>query len=121
MTLTQKYSQELNNYYLSDLSLLTINDHNHYAFADTLIEYLLWQVITPRDEISQNIKKVQEFLLKKSAYYRTLYKNRQILLGVWDFNTRRLLFEAYKRDKNNPFKDFFGYVDRDAEVFVNKG
>lgn len=117
----QLNDQELNNYYLSDLSLLTINDHNHYAFADTLIEYLLWQVITPRDEISQNIKKVQEFLLKKSAYYRTLYKNRQILLGVWDFNTRRLLFEAYKRDKNNPFKDFFGYVDRDAEVFVNKG
>ena len=47
---------------ISGLELLAGNTGVSYPFADRLLEYLLDNVITPIDDISDNIKRVQKVI-----------------------------------------------------------
>jgi len=131
--------QELNNYYLSPLSLLQINDGNQYAFSDRLIDYLLLNVITPQDEISDNIKRIQNYLANNQEFiltskdtkgienqpnyitsYKTLLSANKATRGVWDDKIREILYKIYKEKANYPFIDINGFVDKNMELFINK-
>ena len=55
------------NYFSSVSSLTQIFDGQNYAFNDRLIEYLLLNAITKNDDITDNIKRIQEYISSYKA------------------------------------------------------
>ena len=114
-TFNAEYINELSNTTLdqlliSSLSLLQFSDKQNYSFSDRLIEYLLWNVISHRDDISNNVIFAQTCL--SSAYKIT---NRY---SVWDRQLRYELFQAYMTSKKTNKLDITGYVDKDVENYL---
>lgn len=114
-TFNAEYINELSNTTLdqlliSSLSLLQFSDKQNYSFSDRLIEYLLWNVISHRDDISNNVIFAQTCL--SSAYKIT---NRY---SVWDRQLRYELFQAYMASKKTNKLDIVGYVDKDVENYL---
>ena len=105
--------KDMNNVLLSKLHLLQINDNVRYAFSDRLVEYLVRNVITPRDRLGMNIQRVQQ------AGFKTSYPNTN--LGVWYPEMRYLFYKNYMEDNSNNKLDINGFVDVDMEKFINKG
>jgi len=83
--------------YPTNLSLLTINDEQQHPFADRLIEYLLDNAVSNIDNLDDNIKRVQEYLL----YLRHDVPN--ILYGVWDGNTSNSIYNISKDSIISPY------------------
>ena len=109
---------------LSPLSLLQINDGTTYAFSDRLIEYLLWNVITPLDEIGEDIQRVQEyvgsntFATKNNTPVFSAYNH----LGLWNDNLRVFLYQLMVSQKSGANAlDLAGYVDKDTEQLIMRG
>lgn len=98
-----------NKLFLSHLSLLRMNDRNSYAFTDRLIEYLLDNVITPLDEVTGDIKRVQE-ASGANKYFSPIE-------DVWDDKLRMLLYNKYYEYTNSQV-DINGYVDKDIEKYL---
>ena len=127
-----EYSSKLtetdkNRLFLSSLSLLQISDGNSYAFSDRLIEYLLLNVVTNQDEISDNIKRVQKYIsddTKKTNYIQvnrySFMPYRGKVTGVWDDNLRAALYDIYMHNGSNKL-DINGFVDRDVEKLITRG
>lgn len=114
---------DLNKMLLSDLSLLTLSDGTRYPFSDRLIEYLLGNVITLQDEISDDITRVQNTLVKYDPF---LLDQRNFKVnGIWTNYLRAQLYYKYfgdsKRDIKYNDRDISGYVDKDIEdYFIRK-
>lgn len=110
-------TQELNQIFLSDLSLLRMNDTNSYAFSGRLVEYLLKNVIDSGEDIDGNIIAVQRAL-------NILY-SPYISQGVWDNSMRYDAFQIYKtlykEDAALEWIDINGFIDKDVEKVLNKG
>lgn len=108
---------EINKVFLSDLSLLRINDTNKYAFSDRLVEYLLKNVIDSGEDIDGNITAVQRAL--------NLLYSPGISTGVWDDKLRYDSFYIYKalypQDAALDWIDINGFIDKDVEKVLNKG
>ena len=102
----------INRCLLSQISLLQINDRSIYAFSDRLIEYLLLNVIDNGDEISNNIRTVQNKI--------GILSNKLVVPGVWDRITRNELYRQYMNSRGNRKIDITGFVDKDIEDFVNR-
>lgn len=105
------FTEYLNNYLYSDLSLLKYLGNNSYAFSNRLLEYLLDNVITKNDQISKNTIRVQESI------------NYPQINGVWDDNLRVNIFNSIvskskRLDKSIP-KDINGFVDKDSEKLLS--
>lgn len=100
----------LDNYTLTPLSLLKMNDKQRYAFSDRLIEYLYDNAIDLNDEVNGNIERVQ------NAMYA--YKNFPVLKDVWQNELRRLIYNYYLEDSSNVY-DITGYVDKDIEKYLS--
>lgn len=97
---------------LSKLKLLDVNSKISYPFSDKLLEYLFNNAITSDDVISDNIKKVQKTLARKTTYGIKNY-------GIWDNEMSLYLYSLLLRDNknnllNNTFDNLF-YVDKDIE------
>jgi hypothetical protein len=123
---------------ISKLQLLAFNTGESYPFADRLVEYLSGSAITPQDEISDNIKRVQRVMEQNKNYFR--------IEGLWEDKMQNILYDyvvnsgpIYIKDGNlvdkhsglNPknygyhkklghtskstLYDILGYVDRDTE------
>ena len=105
--------KDMNNVLLSKLHLLQINDNVRYAFSDRLVEYLVRNVITPRDRLGMNIQRVQQSGLNMT--YPNTY------LGVWFPEMRYILYRKYMNDSSTNKLDINGFVDVDMEKFINKG
>lgn len=102
---------------LSPLSMLGWPvDNKKIAFSDRLIEYLLLSVISPYDEITDNIKRVQDYM--KSEYIPELR-------GKWDNTLTQLIFSRMKNVSQSPIGkllfDINGYVDKDTEKVISRG
>lgn len=102
---------EYANKYYSKLSLLEYDNQVSYPFSDRLMEYLLGNVITNIDPITENIEKVQEKLYTNgiNGYY-----------GVWDDSIRKRIYEkAISKDMTKGFNGTRGkYIkgyDEDEE------
>lgn len=81
--------------YYSKLSLLEFNNRVSYPFSDRLMEYILGNVITRIDPISENIEKVQEKIYPNglSGFY-----------GIWDESIRKVIYEkAITKDMTKGF------------------
>lgn len=91
-------------------SLLRGNTRSSYAFSDRLLEYLLGNVVSKEETISQNIEKVQILLSRIFSEYKRSLLNKQHSMGVWDNDIPRLVtsiidanykkYELYDQDGN---------------------
>lgn len=110
---TLKYA-EYDTSLITPLQLLMSNTGEQYPFANRLIEYLMENCITNReDEIPDNIKRVQKILkLDKNI---TSYDSK--FNGAWDNRINKINYR-YINKNNNTFginHDILGYVDKDVE------
>lgn len=79
---------DLNNYKfkpISKLQLLAINTGESYPFADRLVEYLSGSVITPVDEIHDNIMRVQRVMRNNKHYSK--------IEGLWENKIQNILYD----------------------------
>ena len=105
---TQLDNETLNELLLSNLSLLSQNTQSNVPMSDGLMQYLLLNVITSREELSGNI----EYIEKLSAFtpkYR----------AVWDNILRVMFYQISFPQLNGNVSDFNGFVDRAVEVLLN--
>ena len=100
---------ELSNIMTSDLSLLQMSDGVTYPFADRLIEYLLLNVITTRDPITKNIKRIQD-----------VFTNYTGVPEVWDNNVRSNVYLEFQKSDLIEHLDLNGFVDIDTERLIKK-
>lgn len=100
---------ELSNLMTSDLSLLSMNDGEIHPYSNRLIEYLLENVITHRDTITNDIDRVQESLHMYD--YPT---------DIWDNIVRNNIYQKYKISDSIQQIDLNGFVDRDVEEMLKK-
>lgn len=94
----------------NDLSLLQLSDQQSYPYADRLIEYLLFNVITDRDEFHHDIEDIQD---KYSQYYKS-----SKLYGIWDSILRYKIYMDFNKNKKISNIDTNGFVDKDTESFI---
>lgn len=97
---------------ITTLKLLEINTGMSYPFADRLIEYLLNNVITPEDDLSDNIKRVQAV--------RKLNGIQFDCPGLWQDKIRHYAYD-YMQDyryhnTDDSDHDILGYIDKDVET-----
>jgi len=92
---------------LSNLDLLQFSNKEQRPYSNRLVEYLLQNVITPRDESMLDIKIAQRSRVKQT--------------GVWDNNLRRALYRDYMSSRHSRRIDITGYVDKDVENSIMKG
>jgi len=127
--------------YISKNSLLEYNNKNSYPFADRLVEYLLGNVIGPRDEIGENIKRIQNELypvipqgypgiwsdeMRKDIYDhyhetdKTRGKNPRIgnTIRKIDIDTKKTSSTKYEKRFIDLYNDVIGYVDIDTENMI---
>lgn len=101
-----------------------------HAFDLELIPYLLYHVIEPNDEISENIAVIQEYI--SSADFNRLYGmcyTKPFKRGIWDNNLRKFIYDVMlhgiKRDGNilinQKIFNNTGYIDRDTEEAIKRG
>ena len=102
-------SDEANYVMLSQLTLLKMNDGNIYPFSDILIEYLLYNVITNRDELGLDIARTQ-YVVDKDT------KNK----GIWVDVLRQKIYEKVINNKKNELYDINGYVDKVSEKILTE-
>ena len=94
----------------NDLSLLQLSDQQSYPYSDRLIEYLLFNVITDRDEFHHDIEDIQD---KYSQYYKS-----SKLYGIWDNILRYKIYMDFNKNKKISNIDTNGFVDKDTESFI---
>ena len=116
---------------LSKLSLLQYNDGKNYPFADRLIEYLTLNVIDSADEISDNVKRVQDVFGSYDAStddvreevlsnYNRYLRIRGIPYGAWSNYLRTMVYINTRNDKTLTHLDMNGYVDKIVESFIRR-
>ncbi len=98
--------------YASKNQLLMVNDGAAHPFSDKLIGYLLFNVITSDDGISDNIRRLQKALIHRGDVGYNYSRNP----GSWEPNLRDYIYDLGKslQIADNSF-DFIGFVDRDIE------
>lgn len=108
--------QELNALCLSNLALLEFNDYTIYAFSNRLIEYLLLNVVTSQETLTDNIVRVQEEVGLPIPYRDA---------GIWSNELRYYIFTKYMNTavstKRVPVVDINGFVDVDIEKALMRG
>lgn len=120
---TEEKTNIIDNRTISQLGLLYLNDSHTYAFSDRLIEYLLENVITQNDEISQDIVRVQNYITSNKNYnkngsvYGGVYSK-----GIWDDKMQKYLLDLALTSNKMKYPkkvDINGYVDKDVEYLVS--
>ena len=96
--------------FISDLSLLKLNDKNSYAFSDRLIEYLTLNAITPIDDIDKNFTLVQNALGLTTENY--------VNKGIWSAVMREAIFNSTMENLNVEHYDIIGFLDKTAEKTI---
>ena len=110
--------------YISRHQLLNINSGTSYPVADKLIDFLCNNMITPIDNISENISRVQKKLetpvkrfdpIKQELISKTRKPYTQAP-GIWENGDREAIYDDACATKliNSKF-DITGYVDNDIE------
>lgn len=110
---------------ISKLTLLTRNDGNSYAFSDRLMEYLLLGVVSPYDEISTNIKRIQKYAMSRTnaeVNNTPKYSPSEFIYGVWGNDLQAYLYNLVINSEYLSTKlDIVGFVDKDVEKIITRG
>lgn len=121
--INQWTSNDWSHYFIVRSSLLTDISNNNYAFCSRLIEYLLNNVITSQDKISENILRVQEYcsslknLQQNGSRYTLPYTK-----GIWDNQLRKYIYDLVTNNPKYPIiTDINGFVDKDSEKIILRG
>jgi len=78
-------------------TLVIKNYFSQHAFADRLFEFLVGNVITPNDEIIQNIVNIQKII--SSNKFAELYKGRKFdkyILGEFDTRMHKFIYNTFR-------------------------
>lgn len=110
-SLTDVSNSQVDSLFLSNLSLLQLNDVQSYPIADRLLEYLLQNVIGPNESINNNINQIQE-KLSVSGY-------KGIIKDVWNVYLRYLIYTNYMDNKWAKKLDFNGLADKDVKYYLD--
>lgn len=99
-----------------NLQLLALNDEISYPFSDRLLEYLVGNVITNIDDISNNILRTQKALVSK----KLVSDYSKFNLGKWNAYMSIVILNYLQEQKRenalvNNLYDNLGYVDKDIE------
>lgn len=109
--------REIDSVFLSELSLLRVNDQNSYAFSDRLVEYLVKNVVDSGEGIDGNIILAQRVL--------GLLDMPEMSTGVWDNQIRYDAYDIYetryKKFATMEFVDINGFIDKDVEKVLSQG
>lgn len=109
----EKYSTQ----FLSPLSLFQYSDSKSSAFSNRLVEYLLLNVISSADEITDNIKRVQETVSKLPYSH---YAVKGATPGVWSQELQEFIYNfVINNSKATLPLDRNGFVDKDTEGILN--
>ena len=103
--------ENLNDTLITNLTLLQMNTGTSYPYSNRLVEYLLFNPITPFESITGNITRVQE------ASYN--FHGDSITEGSWNSYMRVKLFNAYLNSNRTRHIDINGFVDKDMESYLN--
>ena len=127
--LQQMSDKTLNKLLISKPTLLNFTDGNTYAFCNTLIEYLLSNVITNLDIFNKNILRTQKYLNNDNDLLIDNDEIDQIKInenGIWSTELRVLLYQLYMKNYLN-FKgpkyrqnDITGFVDKHMENYIRQ-
>ena len=107
---------------VSKSQLLTINSGVSHPFSDRLIEYLVDNVITSDDDISDNIKRIQQKLFRRHRENKNKVGIEYIDKdGIWNSSYKNILYEVAKQEKlTDRTYDILGYVDKDVEQVLGE-
>lgn len=98
---------------LSPLSLFQYSGSQSLAFSNRLVEYLLLNVVSGADEITGNIKRVQDSIRMMP---NSLYVQSTMVDGVWSDRMQEYCYNIATTSKDNKHPlDINGYVDKDVE------
>lgn len=114
---------EFENLFRSVPSLTRQIDGQNYAFSDRLIEYLLLNVITKDDEITQNVERIQAYnsSIKSNQLNGRMFYMQGKVNGVWDRSLRKYNYDLATTFKQPLSFDINGYVDKDTEELILRG
>lgn len=104
------HETELNKVLCSNLSLLQFSTKENYVYSDRIIEYLLWNVITSQETISNNVEYIQNLSVNLDP--------SQYIPGVWNNYTRSKMFNFSLNQKKSKKLDMNGFIDKDTEKFL---
>ena len=104
-----------------------------YAFNSRLIEYLLWNIISPQDSIPFNTKRIQQYITTRKCksvngfnYEEnvdgTKSNYKDLISGVWTDDLREFIYKLVTTTKKDKvLVDIDGYVDKDSEQIILRG
>lgn len=103
------HQTELNKQFCSNLSLMQFSTKSQYTFSDRMVEYLLWNVICPLDEIYNNVQFVQNLIPLNF---------RSFTPGVWNNYIRSQVYKFSMTQQKSNKLDMNGFVDKDTEKLL---
>ena len=99
-----------------NLSLLKMNTTETYAFSDRVIEYLLDNVITHKDEFPTNVTKVQQAIYNLDEIYKRSADGNKVSYGIWDNSIRPAIMRIVEKYEDDIyFQDQDGFINKDVE------
>lgn len=113
-----KFNDNIGSYNFQLVNQLKLSDLS-YPFADRLIEYLIGNVITDEDPISNNIQSAKRKLAYRYlGYSASDLKGINASFGIMDRFKALSTLSLNKKYKSNN-QDLLGYIDKDIEGILN--
>lgn len=95
-----------------NIQLFYLNTNENYPFSNRLLEYIIGNIITPLDNIEENIQTVKQLTNPEDMLGRLTEQDREILY--------ELIKEASKSNTSINNLDILGYYDKEAEALFRK-
>lgn len=99
-------------------SLLQVSSNDQHVVADSLFSYLLDYTIDTREQITANIKRVEDAL----DYRNPAFSSPSV--GVWTPQFQYYLYRRYNDIQAKyglPDADVLGYIDKNMDTAIRKG
>ena len=129
-----EYNQEISSqtfkerYYRVLPKLTQVFNDKSYAFSNRLIEYLLKNVISSNEEITNNISEVQKYISSsRSGTINNIMYNETYRDGIWDDKLRKFIYDTVTQvnmvdnNLNSQTFDINGFIDKDSENIIMRG
>ena len=101
--------------YTSNLKLMEMNTKQIVPFSESLIEFLLWNVINNLDSINNNMDRLAISIGSIISNYD--FQSRYI--NYWYPDFRKLVYEVGREFNNKIVRDNLGYVTRNLEEVID--
>ena len=89
------------------------------------MEYLLLGVISPYDDISANVKRIQKYAMSRTnaeVNKTPKYSPSEFIYGVWGNDLQAYLYNLVINSEYLSTKlDIVGFADKDVEKIITRG